>query len=89
MSATLAPHILVVDDDQTFSRTLCRLLTDNGYQAASLSSGRSLDEYLATRPVDLLLLDLSLPGTSGKSVLEAIRNDAVHADLPVLALTTG
>lgn len=89
MSTTIAPHILVVDDDQTFSRTLCRLLAENGYQAASLSNSASLDEYLATRPVDLLLLDLSLPGTPGKSILESLRNDAVHADLPVMALTTG
>jgi two-component system cell cycle response regulator len=83
-----APHLLVVDDDQTFSRTLCRILTENGYRAASLSNGGSLEEYLATRPVDLLLLDLSLPGAPGRTILESLRKDPVHADLPVLALTT-
>src|SRR5262245_21097683 len=88
MSAAIAPHILVVDDDPKFSRTLCRLLAENGYHAASLGSSVALDEYLATRPVDLLMLDLSLPGASGRAILEAIRNDAEHADLPVLALTS-
>jgi two-component system cell cycle response regulator len=87
MKATIAPQILVVDDDQTFSRTLCRLLTDNGYEAVGLSSSRALDEYLASRPVDLLLLDLSLPGTPWRTILESLRNDPAHADLPVLALT--
>ena len=75
MSAILTPQLLVVDADQTFSRTLCRLLSENGYEASGLPSSLTLDEYLATRPVDLLLLDLSMPGAAGKSMLESIRKD--------------
>jgi two-component system cell cycle response regulator len=84
---SLVPHVLIVDDDQTFARTLCRLLTENGYDAASLSSGTALTEYLLTQPVDLLLLDLSLPGRDGFSILETIRRDNVYRNLPVLALS--
>jgi two-component system cell cycle response regulator len=84
--ASLVPHVLIVDDDQTFARTVCRLLTENGYEAATLSSGVALTEYMLTQPVDLLLLDLSLPGRDGFSILETIRQDHLYRNLPVLAL---
>jgi two-component system cell cycle response regulator len=89
MGTANAAHLLVVDSDQTFTRTLCRLLTENGYDAASLSSAIALEEYLATRPVDLVMVDLSLPGPSGGSALESLRRNPACADLPILALTGG
>lgn len=88
MTASDAPHLLVLDGDQTFTRTLCRLLTENGYNATSLSSAIALEEFLATRPVDLILVDLSLPGPGGESILESLRRVPAHADLPILALTS-
>ncbi|HEY9385203.1 MAG TPA: diguanylate cyclase [Gemmatimonadales bacterium] len=81
------PHILIVDDDYSFARTLSRLLTENGYEAAILGSGSGLPEYMATRAVDLLILDLSLPGKDGLSLLEVVRSDPPHRDLPILVLT--
>jgi two-component system cell cycle response regulator len=88
MSTVLAPHVLIVDDDQTFARTLARLLGENGYETATLSNADSLFEYLATRPVDLLILDLSLPGKDGFAVLEELRKDPAHATLPILVLSS-
>ncbi len=84
---SLVPHVLVVDGDQTFARTVCRLLTENGYDAATLSGSGALTEYLLTQPVDLLLVDLSLPGRDGFSILETIRRDNVYRNLPILALS--
>ena len=86
--APLAPHVLILDDDQTFARTLSRLLAENGYETGTLSSGDTLFEYLATRVVDLLILDLSLPGQDGFALLEAIKRDPVHHDLPILVLSS-
>ena len=40
--ASLVPHVLILDDDQTFARTLSRLLAENGYEASTLSSGEGL-----------------------------------------------
>ncbi len=84
----LAPHVLIVDGDQTFARTLSRLLIENGYDAAALSTGAGIAGYMASRTVDLLLLDLSLPGEDGFSVLELLRRTPGHRHLPVLALST-
>jgi len=83
----IKPHILIVDDDYSFARTLSRLLTENGYEAAILGSGAGLPEYMATRAVDLLILDLSVPGQDGFSLLEVVRQDSAHRDLPILVLT--
>src|ERR1041385_7819656 len=85
--APLAPQLLILDDDQTFARTLSRLLRENGYDATALSNGDGLLEYLAIRPVDLLILDLSLPGRDGFALLESIRREPAHDDLPVMVLS--
>ncbi|MGQ0703869.1 MAG: diguanylate cyclase [Gemmatimonadales bacterium] len=81
-------HILIVDDDYSFARTLSRALAESGYDTASLSSSAGIPEYLATRPVDLLILDLSLPGSDGMSLLETIRRDPSRRDLPIIAVTS-
>jgi two-component system cell cycle response regulator len=88
MSTVLASHVLILDDDQTFARTLARLLGENGYETATLSNADNLFEYLATRPVDLLILDLSLPGKDGFALLEELRKDPAHAALPILVLSS-
>ena len=85
---SLVPHILIVDDDEAFARTLSRLLRENGYESSTLSSGDGLFEYLATRPVDLLILDLSLPGRDGFALLDALRREPAHDDLPRLVLSS-
>lgn len=85
----LVPHILIVDDDRTFARTLSRLLTDNGYETGTLANGDALTEYLATHAVDLLLLDLALPGRDGFMLIEQLRRDRVHRMLPIIAISGG
>jgi len=82
----LASHVLIVDDDYGFARTLSRVLSENGYDTGILSSGVGLPEYMATRAVDLLILDLSLPDQDGISLLQTVRRDPAHRDLPILVL---
>ncbi len=86
MPNTIASHVLIVDDDYGFARTLSRMLTENGYETGILSSSSGLPEYMATRAVDLVILDLSIPGQDGFSLLELLRRDPAHRDLPILAL---
>ncbi len=83
-----AAHVLIVDDDYSFSRTLTRVLAENGYDAAGLSSSAGIPEYLATRPVDLLILDLGQGAGTGFALLETIRRDPAHRDLPIIGVTS-
>ena len=80
-------HILAVDDN-AFNRDVIRQrLSFFGFTVSDASSGEQALEILATEKVDLVLLDLLMPGMDGFATLQEIRaNDAVSA-LPVIALT--
>lgn len=58
-------RILVVDDDEGLRELLVRYLSDNGYEAAGVGDGQAMKRHLSARPVDLLLLDVMLPGEDG------------------------
>jgi two-component system phosphate regulon response regulator OmpR len=62
---TDAPHILVVDDDARIRQMLTRYLTDEGYRVSSAPHGAAMRECLARAKIDLMLLDLVLPGEDG------------------------
>ena len=65
-------RILVVDDDEGLRELLVRYLSDNGYDATGVADGASMRRHLAVHPVDLLLLDVMLPGEDGLSLARAL-----------------
>ena len=65
-------RILVVDDDEGLRELLVRYLSDNGYDAAGIADGAAMKRHLAAHPVDLLLLDVMLPGEDGLSLARAL-----------------
>jgi len=75
-------HALVVDDEKMVRRVLRRMLELHGFSVDELESGRGLDESLAARVPDVLVLDLTMPGTPGAGLLEMVRQS--HPRLPVL-----
>jgi two-component system, OmpR family, response regulator len=66
-------HILVVDDDAEVRHLLARLLRENGYKASLARDGREMRETLAAHPIDLIILDLMLPGRSGLDLCRELR----------------
>jgi Response regulators consisting of a CheY-like receiver domain and a winged-helix DNA-binding domain len=77
-------HILVVDDDAEVRHLLTRLLRENGYRASVARDGRELREALAAQPIDLIILDLMLPGQSGLDLCRELRSGSV---IPIIMLT--
>ncbi len=77
-------HILVVDDDPQTRHLVVRYLIENRFQASSAQNARDMRETLASVHVDLVLLDIMLPGTSG---LELCREIKQQSGLPVIMLT--
>ena len=67
---SLAPKIIVADDDQALTRTLSWILKDNGYEVTTVPGGENLFDHLLSDQFDLLLLDLMLPKIDGWTVLE-------------------
>ena len=77
-------HILVVDDDAEIRTLLGDYLRKNAYQATTVSDGKAMRTALARHSIDLIVLDLMLPGEDGLSLCRALR---VESDTPVIMLT--
>jgi two-component system, OmpR family, response regulator len=81
-----ADHVLIVDDDAELRELLTAYLAKNGFRVTAVADGRQMQAALAAGAVDLVVLDLMLPGTDGLILCRDLRaRDAPH--LPILMLT--
>ena len=80
-------HILAVDDDASVRRMLQILLTNAGYRVSLASTGEEALAYLELVTPDLVLMDVSLPGLSGRQVMERIKADPNRPFIPVILIT--
>jgi two-component system phosphate regulon response regulator OmpR len=82
----IAPdHILIVDDDREIRELLATYLEKNGLKATAVATGRQMRAVLADTPVDLVVLDLMMPGEDGLSVCRRLR--AANDRTPIIMLT--
>jgi len=77
-------HILVVDDDAEIRELLGEYLEKNGCKATVVADGKGMWAALARGKVDLIVLDLMLPGEDGLALCRKLRADS---DTPVIMLT--
>src|SRR5690349_19081355 len=82
-----AETVLVVDDNAANRDALTRRLGRRGYAVLTAADGPAALAVVASRPVDLVLLDVMMPGMSGLEVLQRIRQTHAPADLPVIMAT--
>lgn len=81
-----ADHILVVDDDRDIRQLVSEYLRKHGFKVTAAADGRQMRAALAAAPVDLIVLDLMLPGEDGLSLCRDLRARGA-VPLPVLMLT--
>ena len=81
---TRSAHILVVDDDREIRTMVGRALTQNGFRVSAAGDGLSMMQALSAARVDLVVLDLMLPGEDGLSLCRKLRGES---DIPILMLT--
>lgn len=67
------PRILVVDDDVELRKLIRDFLAGHGLEVYGAGSGAEMDRELAARPIDLIVLDLMMPGEDGLSILRRLR----------------
>jgi adenylate cyclase len=79
--------ILVVDDVVQNVRLLEAVLAPRGYTVIAATSGAEALERLGSLPVDLVLLDILMPGMDGYAVCRTIRDDPATRFLPVVMIT--
>ncbi len=78
-------HILVVDDDETLRTELGSLLRDSGYVVSLAADGPEALERLALGGIDVVLLDLMMPGMTGLDVLRTAH--AAHPTITFIVIT--
>jgi two-component system, OmpR family, response regulator len=78
------PHLLVVDDDREIRILLSRLLTRRGYRVTTAREEHEMRRILLSSRVDLVILDIMLPGKDGLTLCRELRGSK---PLPVIMLT--
>lgn len=79
-----APHILVVDDDREIRSLLTRFLGEHGFRVTTAPDGRAMRQILADWRIDLIVLDVMLPGEDGLSLCRRLR---AESKIPIIMLT--
>jgi signal transduction histidine kinase/CheY-like chemotaxis protein/HAMP domain-containing protein len=81
-------HILVIDDDIRNVFAITSTLEPHGMRVTRAANGRQgIDALLATRDIDLILMDVMMPGMDGYATMTAIRQMPEFALLPIIAVT--
>ena len=79
-----APHILIVDDHRELRDLVSRVLAKEGYRVSTAADGRAMRQVLADSRIDLVLLDLMMPGEDGLSLCRTLR---AESNIPIIMLT--
>jgi len=88
MATTAGSRILVADDDESLVRTLTWILKEHGYDVVVCPGGEGLLAKLEETKPALLLLDIMMPKVDGLQLLERLKQDERHKDLPVLMVSS-
>ena len=79
-----APHILIVDDHREIRDLVSRALSKEGFRVSAAADGRAMRKVLADGRIDLVLLDLMLPGEDGLALCRSLR---AVSTIPIIMLT--
>ena len=79
-----APHILIVDDHREIRDLVSRALSKEGFRVSTAAEGKAMRKVLADGRIDLVLLDLMLPGEDGLALCRSLR---AKSDIPIIMLT--
>ena len=80
--------LLIIEDDPTSLEYLKELLKPSGFNTITCATGKEGYEAFLNHPeIDLILMDIKLPDTTGLEVTREIRSSADHYDVPIIAQT--
>ncbi len=81
----MKPTILIVDDEPGVRAALGGVLGDEGYEVEAVATGEACLDRVARSPVDLILLDVWLPGLDGLATFARLRERQVDAQVVVIS----
>lgn len=77
-------HILIVDDDVQIRQLIGRFLSQYGYRISGARDGREMRDIMLSARIDLVILDIMLPGVSGLDLCRELR---LSSNIPIIMLT--
>lgn len=77
-------HVVAVDDDESVRNLIAEYLTEAGFRVTAVANGRDMASTMAAGQVDLIVLDVKLPGEDGFSLARSIRQTS---KVPIIMLT--
>lgn len=84
MTTTQSPHILIIDDEHDIRRPLAKYLGENGYRVSHAENGREMDRIMSRASIDLVVLDVMMPGEDGFSICKRLQ---ATTRIPIILLT--
>ncbi|MEM9310684.1 MAG: response regulator [Pseudomonadota bacterium] len=81
-------RVLTVDDSASMRALLRSALSSRGFAVEQCEDGQEALEWLASHEVDVIITDINMPRLDGFGLIEKLRTSALHADRPILVLTT-
>ncbi|MFN3461201.1 MAG: response regulator [Oceanibaculum sp.] len=84
MTAKSTTHVLIVDDDHRIRAMLARFLTDHGLKVSQAGDGRAMFAVCETARIDVIVLDIMMPGEDGLSLCRRMR---AQSSVPIILLT--
>lgn len=82
-----ARTVLVIEDEKDIRNFILRILKLEGYSTLEAADGKTGLEIIKKEPVDMVILDIRLPGIDGWDVLHEIRQNQIFSTIPVIILT--
>ncbi|MFT5090617.1 MAG: CheY-like chemotaxis protein [Candidatus Latescibacterota bacterium] len=83
----MSVHILIIDDEVIVTRVLAQLLALSNYKVTVALSGEEGLKLYRDREIDLVIVDIYMPGINGIEVIQTIKNDS--PDTPIIAISGG
>lgn len=86
-SGVTANHVLIVDDEPSFAKSIQRVLKKAGYSCSMAHDGFQAGTLLAAERPAVVTLDLNMPGMRGEDVVRFIRNNPDYQDIKILIIS--
>lgn len=84
----MAKTVLIVDDSRMTLDIHSFSISSGGYTVRTVMGGFEALEIMSSNPVDLVLVDINMPGMDGYTLIKKIRADSVFGEIPIIIITT-
>ena len=81
------PVVMVVDDEESLRELANAIFTSEGMEVITVASGQECLDALKSKMPDVVLMDMMMPGMSGRETIEKIRQDEKNKNLKIIFLT--